>query len=110
VLAGAAAVAAVEDPALVEDDRLQQPVLADVDDELPELGAVDREQREQGGGGEVLELGGRRGGLVGRWVGGGLHTQYFGFGAGYYRSSATDGSVAGQAALDGPLRERGRLG
>jgi len=54
VLAGAVAVAAVEDLALVEDDRLQEPVLADVGDELSELGAVDRQQREQGGGWVVL--------------------------------------------------------
>jgi hypothetical protein len=31
-------VTTVEDLALVEDDRLQEPVLADVGDELPELG------------------------------------------------------------------------
>ncbi len=41
---------AVEDLALVEDDRLQEPVLADVGHELAELGAVAREEREQGGG------------------------------------------------------------
>jgi hypothetical protein len=38
VLAGAVPIAAVEDLALVEDDRLQEPVLADVVDEFPELG------------------------------------------------------------------------
>jgi len=50
----------------VEDGRLQESVLADVGDEFTELGAVDREQREEGGGGVVLELGG--------WVGAGRST------------------------------------
>jgi hypothetical protein len=40
------AVAAVEDLALVEHDRLQEPMGADVGDELSELGAADRQQRE----------------------------------------------------------------
>jgi hypothetical protein len=50
-VAGAVPVAAVEDRPLVQHDRLWQPVRAVFGDELAELGAVDREQREQGGGG-----------------------------------------------------------
>jgi hypothetical protein len=46
LLAGAIPVAAVEDLALEPDDGLYETVLADVGDQIPELGTVDREQRE----------------------------------------------------------------
>jgi hypothetical protein len=65
VLAGAVPVAAVEDLALVEHDRLQEPVLADVGDELSELGAVDREQREGAAGWGSSSAGGAAGWSVG---------------------------------------------
>jgi hypothetical protein len=58
VLAGAVAVAPVEDQALVEDDRLEEPVLLEVADELAELRALDLQQREEGGGWVVVEGGG----------------------------------------------------
>ena len=76
MLAGAVAVAAVEDLALVQDDGVDEPVLADVGDELAELGPVHVHEREEGGGRVVLELGGWGRGLVGRWVGGSPHTRY----------------------------------
>jgi hypothetical protein len=41
---------------------MHEPVRADVCGELAELGAIDRVQREQGGGWVVLEVGGRDGG------------------------------------------------
>jgi hypothetical protein len=63
VLAGAVAIAPVEDQAVVQDDGLEQAVLADVLDEFPELGALDLQQREQGGGRVEFEDGGRRCGL-----------------------------------------------
>jgi len=58
VAAGAIAVAAVEDQALVQDDGLEQAVGADVLDELPELGALDLQQREEGGGRVEVEVAG----------------------------------------------------
>ncbi len=51
--------AAVEDPALVEHDGLEETVLVEVGHELAELRAVDRAQREQGGSWVELEVGGR---------------------------------------------------
>jgi hypothetical protein len=81
VLAGAVAVAAVEDAALVEDDGLEQAVLADVGHELAELGALDLQKREEVGGRVVVEDGGRRGGS---WAGGVLHGRYSVEGGGCY--------------------------
>jgi hypothetical protein len=85
--AGAIPIATVEDLAFVQDDRLQEPVLADVGNELSELGTVDREQREQVGGWVELQLGGRSE-LVSRLVGGGLHTTYSRERGGRYPESA----------------------
>lgn len=68
MLAGAVAVAPVEDPALVEHDRLEQAVLPDVVHELAELRPVHGQEREEVGGRVVVEGGGRRG-----RVGGDLH-------------------------------------
>jgi len=58
VLARAVPVASVEDLALVEDDRLEQAVLAEVVHELAELGALDLQQREEVGGWVGVEGGG----------------------------------------------------
>jgi hypothetical protein len=60
--------AAVEDLALVQHDRLQEPMGADVGDELSELGAVDREQGNRAAAGWCSSSAGR--GPAG-WSGGG---------------------------------------
>ena len=70
VLAGTVPVAAVEDLAVAEDDRLEQAVLPDVLDELLELGALDLQEREEVGGRVEQEVSGRRG-----RVGGDLHQE-----------------------------------
>jgi hypothetical protein len=56
----ARAVAAVEDLALVEHDRLQESVLADVLNKFAELGAVHVHEREEGGGRVEFGVGKRR--------------------------------------------------
>ena len=68
VLARAVAIATVEDPALVQDDGLDESVLADVGDQLAELRAIHVHEREQGGSGVELRLRERRA-LVDGWVG-----------------------------------------
>ena len=52
-------------------------MVADIVGEIAELGLVNRHEREQGGGRVVVEDGGA-------WVGGDLHTRYFGLGGGCY--------------------------
>ena len=54
--AGAVAVAAVENPSLEHPDRLAEAVLADVRDQVPELGAIDVHEREEGGGWVGVEV------------------------------------------------------
>ena len=62
VLARAVLVAPVEDLAVAEDDRLEQAVLSDVLDELPEVGALDLQQWKEVGGRVEREVGGGRDG------------------------------------------------
>jgi hypothetical protein len=81
VLAGAVAVAAVEDLAVADDDRLEQAVLPDVLDELAELGALDLQQREEVGGRVGVEVSGRGRGLR---VGGDVHQEVLRRGGGCY--------------------------
>ena len=57
-------------PLFVKHDRLQEPVLADVGDELAELRTVDGGQWEQGGELGVFEHGGGAGWSVEAWIGG----------------------------------------
>src|SRR5207302_1637883 len=83
------AVAAVEAPGLVQYDRLEQAVLADVVQELAELGTLDLQQREEVGGRVVVE-GGRRGGVRFGCAG---HTTYSRLGGGCYVGVASSAGV-----------------
>jgi hypothetical protein len=83
----------------VQDDRLEQALLADVVQELAELGAIDLQQREEVGGRVVVEGGGRR---RRAGVSGCLHARYS-----RERAVATCGSELERAAIAFPrLGER----
>jgi len=93
----------------VEDDGWDEPMLADVVDQLPELRAIHVHEWEQGGGRVVLELGGRRE-LVGGWIGRDLHTQYSRFGRHRYPAGLGQPRVAlAHASAPDIGRHRGDL-